>query len=145
MADNPGTKLIGFPNASDSSTVNRKLAARWGGHESFFTRPEGWVGIPDAFLRHCAKLKPYGLTAGEAMFVLQLMSYKWTEDAPFPSYKTVAKRMGITDKMARRYAAALESKGYLRREPRIGSTNRFNLSPLFDALAGALKEERRVA
>ena len=32
-----------------------------------------------------------GLTAAEAMFVVQLMAFKWTEDAPFPSYMTLAK------------------------------------------------------
>jgi DNA-binding MarR family transcriptional regulator len=94
------------------------------------------------FLRHYATLKPYGLTAGEALFVLQLMSFKWTSEAPFPSYKTLAKRMGITDKMARRYAAALEGKGYLKRTARIGNSNSFDLQALFDALSSALNDQK---
>ena len=79
------------------------------------------------------------------MFVLQLMTFKWSATAPFPSYKTIAARMGITDKMARRYAAALEGKGYLRRQSRIGSTNSFDLQPLFDALKRAIGTERKAA
>jgi Helix-turn-helix domain len=128
----------GLPNRPESPTVNRKLAVRWGGQESLFARPEGWVGVPDAFLRLYAKLKPYALTVGEAMFVLELMAYKWSEDAPFPSYKSLAARMGVTDKMVRRYAANLEGKGYLHREGRIGTTNTFNLTPLFASLAAAV-------
>jgi DNA-binding IclR family transcriptional regulator len=73
------------------------------------------------------------------MFVLQLMAFKWSEEAPFPNYTTLAKRMGITDKQARRYAKALEDKGFLIRNPRIGSSNSFDLQPLFDALAYALQ------
>jgi hypothetical protein len=113
---------------------NRSLAKRWGNHESLLEG--GWVGVPVAFLINYGSLIQYGgLTAAEAMFVLQLMAFKWSEDAPFPSYTTLAKRMGITDKQARRYAKALEDKGFLNRTPRIGSTNSFDLQPLFDVLA----------
>ena len=114
------------------------------GSTSLFTRPEGWLGVPDAFLRLYSKLKPYALTVGEAMFVLELMVYKWSVNAPFPSYKSLGKRMGVSDKMVRRYAANLEGKNYLRREARIGSTNAFDLSPLFAALAAALEEEKKL-
>jgi len=139
------SSVTSFPATPDSSTINRKLAARWGHQDTLFARPEGWVGVPDAFLRLYAHLKPYALTAGEAMFVLELMTYKWSEDAPFPSYKSLATKMGVTDKMARRYAANLEAKGYLRRQPRIGSTNTFDLNPLFAALGSALAAEKAVA
>jgi len=53
--------------------------------------------------------------------------------------------MGVSDKMVRRYAANLEGKSYLKREARIGSTNTFNLTPLFQALQNALDEERVAA
>jgi len=136
------SNVLDMQAPADGHAVNHKLVARWGGHPSLFARPEGWLGVPDAFLRHYATLKPYGLTAGEALFVLQLMCFKWTAEAPFPGYKTLAKRMGITDKMARRYAANLEDKGYLKRTARIGNTNRFELTPLFSALATALNEQQ---
>ena len=85
--DKTKASVIGFPPAAESTTVNRRLVARWGGHEGLLARPEGWVGVPDAFLRQYARLKPYGLTVGEAMFVLQLMAYKWSDEAPFPSLR----------------------------------------------------------
>lgn len=114
------------------------MAKRWGNHESLLEG--GWVGVPIAFLSNYGNLLQYGgLTAAEAMFVLQLMAFKWTEQAPLPSYSTLAKRMGITDKQARRYAKAFEEKGFLRRTPRIGSSNSSDLQPLFYALAAALQ------
>lgn len=138
------SNISAFPVTPENSSINRKLAVRWGGQEALFARPEGWVGVPDSFLRLYAHLKPYALTVGEAMFVLELMSYKWSDSAPFPSYKSLAARMGVTDKMVRRYAANLEGKGYLRRQARIGSTNTFDLSPLFGAIVAALDTEKKV-
>lgn len=68
------------------------------------------------------------------MFVVHLMQYKWDEKAPFPAYKTIAQRMHVSVKTARRWAASLEKKGYLRREMRVAETNRFHLKGLIDAL-----------
>ena len=124
---------------TSSLKPNHTLIARWGKHEALFSSRQGWLGVPDAFLRYYDKLQPYGLTTAEAMFVLQLMAYKWTEEAPFPSYNTLSARMGVTTKMARRYAKSLEEKGYLKRTARIGSSNKFELQPLFDALMEAVQ------
>ena len=77
------------------------------------------------------------MTHGEALFVLHLMEFKWDREAPFPSYSTLARRMGVSAKMVRRYAQALERKGYLKRSARTGHTNLFDLTPLFDKLLDA--------
>jgi hypothetical protein len=121
--------------AVEVNVQDRKLAARWGKHENLFSRPEGWVGVPDFFLRGAANLKPYSLTASEQMFILQLMAHKWTEEAPFPSYARLAKRMGISTKQVQRIARSVEAKGYMQRVGRMGGSNKFDLQPLFDALA----------
>jgi hypothetical protein len=121
----------------------RNMGARWGGHTELFS--DGFVGVPETFLTHYATLKPYSLTVSEAMFVLHLMAHKWTPDPPFPSYRTLAKRMGVTDKMARRYASNLEKKGLLKREGRIGGTNAFDLTPLFQILVTTIAAERTAA
>lgn len=121
------------------SQTPRSLTKRWK-HEELFDL--GFVAVPTLFLRHYAHLKPKRLTIGEAMFVLHLMEFKWDADAPFPGYATLAKRMGISDKMTRRHAQSLEAKKYLKRELRVGLTNRFDLSPLFDALLKAVHDER---
>src|SRR6267154_1665070 len=90
----------------------RSASARWGDKPELFAT--GFIVVPHSFLHRYAALKP-PLTPGEALFVLHLMSFKWDRDLPYPSYKTLAQRMGITDKMARRYAQSLDKKGYLRR------------------------------
>ncbi len=87
-------------------------------------------------------LKPFDLTYGEAMFVIHLMQHKWDENAPFPAYKTIAQRMHVSTKSARRWAASLEQKGYLKREMRVGETNRFHLKGLLDALVKLKKGQK---
>jgi hypothetical protein len=126
--------------ANSADVSKHKVIARWGSYPQLFEH--GFLAAPVLFLSLYAKLKPYALTHTEAMFALQLMSFKWTDAAPFPSYKTLAQRMGTSDKMVRRYAKALEEKGYLTREARIGTTNAFNLSGLFAALVATAQAER---
>jgi hypothetical protein len=123
-----------------AAATARSFAKRWKHYELF---ARGFVAVPTLFLHHYAHLKPHALTTGEALFVLHLMEFKWDADAPFPGYSTLAQRMGISDKMARRHAQRLDAKKYLRREIRKGQTNRFDLSPLFDALLKAVEEEKR--
>jgi hypothetical protein len=47
--------------------------------------------------------------------------------------------MHVSTKSARRWAANLEKKGYLKREMRVGTTNRFHLKGLMDALVSLKK------
>jgi hypothetical protein len=73
--------------SQDSKTKMRSLASRWQ-HESLFDK--GFMAVPNCFLELYAHLEPEPLTPAEAMFVLELMSFKWTADAPFPSYERIA-------------------------------------------------------
>ena len=103
---------------------------------------DGHVQVSTFFLENYHRLEPYPLTHGEAMFVVHLMQHKWGEDAPYPAYKTIAKRMAVSDKTARRLAKSLEDKKYLVREIRQANTNRFHLSGLMDALVGLRKKAK---
>jgi hypothetical protein len=100
---------------------------------------DGHVQISTFFLENYHRLKPYPLTHGEAMFVVHLMQHKWGTEAPYPGYKTLAKRMAVSDKTARRLAKSLEDKKYLIREIREAQTNKFHVKKLIDALI-ALKK-----
>ena|ERR1051326_1035246 len=110
---------------------------------------DGHVQISTYFLENYHRLKPYSLTHGEAMFIVHLMQHKWGAEAPYPGYKTIAKRMGVSDKTARRLARSLEDKKYLVREIREAKTNRFHLNKLMSALvtlktgAKTVKEKKR--
>jgi hypothetical protein len=101
-------------------------------------KTDGHVQVSTFFLKNYHQLQPYPLTHGEAMFVIHLMQHKWGADAPFPAYRTLAERMGVSVKTARRFAASLQQKRYLHREYRIGATNLFYLDKLMAALV-ALK------
>lgn len=94
----------------------------------------GHVQVSTFFLENYHRLQPYPLTHGEAMFVIHLMQHKWGAAAPFPAYRTLAQRMGVSVKTARRFAASLQQKQYLHREFRIGATNLFYLDKLIAAL-----------
>jgi len=143
MAATPAENLVNFPSPTQGTQspaeLDRSFAARWK-HPELFSR--GYLVVPTLLLHHYAHLKPYPLSLGELVFVLHLMSYKWDANAPYPSYKTLAKLMGVTDKMVRRHAQSLETKKYLKRVVRVGATNQFDLTPLFDALLKAVESRR---
>ena len=119
-------------STSADKSPSRTFVQRWGGHDELFDR--GFVVVPSTFFRNYSRLKPHPLSGGEALFVLHLMEFKWDAAQPFPGYKTLGQRMGVSDKMVRRYAQGLEAKGFLRRRVRVGRTNLFDLTPLFAAL-----------
>ncbi len=124
----------------------RDIITRWGGHPELLS--QGFVPVPVTFLKNYASFKPFAMTSMEAMLVLQLMVHKWDADDPYPGYKTLAKRLGKTEGYARTLARNLEGKRLLARIVRTGTTNRFNLRPLFDkvkahlAAATATKQAR---
>src|SRR5689334_18410070 len=83
-------------------TPKRDIVTRWGGDAAMVAK--GFVAVPTQFLLSCAAMKPWGLTVPETLFVIHIMSFKWDAKAPFPGYKTVAARMGISEQYARKLA-----------------------------------------
>lgn len=79
------------------------------------------------------------------MLVIHLMRHKWTSEAPYPSFKTLAKRMGVSPQAARIHARKLETKNYLKREFKTGEPNRFHLAGLFSALEELLRQDPKNA
>jgi DNA-binding MarR family transcriptional regulator len=94
----------------------------------------GYTPVANYFLDHYHELKPHSITHGEAMFVIHLMSFKWTEKSPYPAYKTIAEKMGVSHKQTRRFAKSLEGKNFLEREVKQNTTNKFHLRKLITAL-----------
>ena len=127
------------PN-SDKERVDRSIVARWGGHEVL--NSNGWVPVERTFLEFACQMRPFCLNPTETLFVIQLMFHKWDGNAPYPSYRTLARRMGVSETYARKLARQLEAKGFLRRVVREGTTNRFDLGPLFEKLAACVEQER---
>src|SRR5436305_4599818 len=126
-----------MPPLAKKGQRSREVSDRW-------TEPltsGGWTPVSDFFLDHYAQLKP-PITNAEAMLVIHLIRHKWDAAPPFPGFVTLAKRMGISTTATRAHARSLEKKGYLVRQMRVGTTNRFDLTKLFQALEKQLAFER---
>ena len=129
---------VGAAGTAPNPERGRSYADRWRYPELL---APGYLVVPSVFLRHYGRLKPHSLTNGEALLVLHLMDHKWDSAPPFPSYGALARRMGVSVKMVRRYAQTLEQKGYLQRVIRTGNTNLFDLEPLFRKLLSAVQAD----
>jgi hypothetical protein len=118
-----------MPLEGKTARPPREVSARW----TVALTSQGWTPVADFFLDSYAKLSP-PLTNAEAMLVIHLIRHKWDAAPPFPGFTTLAKRMGISPTAARAHARSLEKKGYLVRQMRVGTTNKFDLTKLFAAL-----------
>lgn len=110
--------------SSTRFTTQWGIARRW----TKELAKDGFTPVADVFLDYYCQMN---ITTSEAMFIIQLMKYKWNEKNPYPSFGAIAKKMGVTDTAARNYARNLEKKGLLQRHQRIGDTNEFDLNSLF--------------
>lgn len=107
----------------------------------------GWTPVSDFFLENYHAL-PRPIKTAEAMLVIHIVRHKWTQEKPFPSLKRLAKRMGISATAVRNHLRSLDKKGYVKRVPRSGFSNAFDLEPLFRALEelkNSLPRERNPA
>lgn len=80
-----------------------------------------------------------GLSAQETWLVGALLSYKWTEENPYPSVHTLAKQSGIPRSTIMTYLKLLKEKGIVEVVPRYGKDGRqtsssYNFDGLFDKL-----------
>ena len=114
------------------SKEGHKVAMRW--TEKLVQ--EGFTAISTTFLENYAALT---ISSPEAILIVHLMSFKWDSRHPFPSLTTLARRMGISTTAVRSHARSLEKKGFLHRLQRQGSTNEFDLTPLFVSLEASVK------
>ena len=114
-----------------ASEGKRSLAAelKWGRT----VMNSGACVIPSLLLREQQKL---GLTATQLVVLLNIIDFWWEEDLkPQPRLKTLASRMSMTERQARRHVAALERAGFIRRIERRAhhggsQTNTYDLSGL---------------
>jgi DNA-binding MarR family transcriptional regulator len=113
----------------DTAKMHNAVSDRW----TVALAETGWTPVVNFFIQRYADL-PEPITTPEAMLIIQLMLYKRDEKHPYPSFKTLGKRMGMTPTAARNHARSLQRKGYLTRIVRKGDTNKFDLRPLFKVL-----------
>ena len=111
----------------------RTLSKKWGKA----TVDLGYTVIPSALLRGQARL---GIGANALAVLVHLLDHWWRpEDMPWPSKKTIAKRLRVSNKTVQRAVVELEQAGLLRRKDRYHKTggrtsNEYDLSPLISKL-----------
>lgn len=116
-----------------SNGKDRRVRTRW----TPLLARVGHTPISSAFLEHAHELK---LTPSEQLLLIQILSFKWDEAAPFPAVGTLATRMGVSERQVRKLLAAMEhGAGVIRRVERIGRSNSFDLQPLFEKLEALVR------
>lgn len=93
----------------------------------------GYTPLPNLLISNQAKL---GIAPGEFVVLSTLLSYKWSNDDPYPAIASLAKYTGMASSTVRRHIRSLEAKGLLRRKFREHQTNEYN----FDCLVSRLQQ-----
>lgn len=107
----PAANVVEFP-AAKPARKTPSTEAIWGkavaGH--------GYAGVPAILIRVQGRL---GLSPTQFNIVVQLLEYwRSPERRPFPSKRDLAERMGMSEKTIQTNMAALEKRGFIRRELR---------------------------
>lgn len=106
---------------------------------------EGFTTIPNILLHHRSSL---GLKTHHTMFIIDVMSFKWDEENPFPSYSALAKRSKLSIRHTMRMADELVKMGLLIKTQRFNEdsgaqmTTTFDFRPLVQRLIKASRLER---
>ena len=84
--------------------------------------------VPEALCRY------EGLSQGAKLCWGRLARYQGGEGDAYPSMSTLGEELAVSERQARLYSAELEHQGFLKREPKVGTTNRFVFlwHPIFD-------------
>lgn len=132
------------PDLPDELDFQRgRISARFG-----IVAAAGYQPLPDVLLFHQHEL---GLSSEELNVALHILAHWYApERLPFPSAKTIARRMGVGERTIERYLTQLRQKGYLvkYRRPKGARVRKgHDLTPLIkrlEPLAHKRLEDRRL-
>ena len=103
--------------------------ARWG--EKALSK--GVTVIPTAFLQHAARA---GLKPAQQLLLIHLVSYWWKASRdPFPSFKELRKRTGMSERAISGHLKVLEEKMWIGRKRRYNNSYRYDLDRLARRIA----------
>ena len=103
---------------------------------------EGFTSVPNILLRY---RKHLGIKAKHLALIIDIMSFKWDSENPFPSYTTLAARAGMEERSVKRTMQELEELDLLIRTPRFNEESGAQITTVFDfrPLIKKLTEERQ--
>lgn len=126
----------------EAVAVMEKMADKWG--EAVAAR--GFASVPNylmlinQFLDEEKQLSPI-----EQLVLIQLVGNWWKRDEPpFPAMRTLAARVGASERQVHRAIVRLEADGFLKRVKRkmkgVIASNAYDLSPLAEMLTSIAKQ-----
>ena len=110
-----------MPNKKQDKT---KIVQIWGE-----ILDEGFTSVPNILLRYRSRI---GLKPKHIMLIIDIMSYKWDAEYPFPSNATLAHRAGIEERSVKRITQDLEELGLLTKTPRFDDETGAQVTTVFD-------------
>ena len=110
-----------MPNAKQDKT---KIVQIWGE-----ILDEGFTSVPNILLRYRSQI---GLKPKHIMLIIDIMSFKWDKDSPFPSYSTLSIRAGVEERSIKRITQDLEELGLLVKTPRFDEETGAQVTTVFD-------------
>lgn len=87
--------------------------------------------LPNLLILHQAELR---ITSSELNVVIAILYYKWTEDYPYPSAKTLGDQIGMAEHTVRTHLRNLEHKKILIRIHGKRRSNKYDFAPLLNKL-----------
>lgn len=102
---------------------------------------EGFTTVPNILLKYRKNLR---IKAKHLVLIIDIMSFKWNSENPFPSYTTLAKRAGMEERSVKRTMQELEELHLLRRTQRFNKESGAQITTTFDfrPLVKKLNEEK---
>ena len=90
---------------------------------------EGFTSVPNILLRYRSRI---GVKPKHIMLIIDIMSYKWDSEYPYPSYSTLAHRSGIEERSVKRITQDLEELRLLIKTPRFDDETGAQVTTVFD-------------
>ncbi len=105
-------------------STSTSYAARYGE-----AAEHGCTPLPDVLIRHHRHL---GMTYGEWDLTTQILTYKWTDQHPYPTIDALARAMDVKGRQVQDLLSSLQRKGLLYVNERPGRSNSYDLTPMIE-------------
>lgn len=109
---------------SNNKQDKTKIVQIWGN-----ILDEGFTSVPNILLKYRHNI---GIKSQHLSLVIDIMSFKWDTENPFPSYSTLAKRAGVAERTIKRVTQDLEELNLLIRTPRFDDKTGAQITTIFD-------------
>ena len=90
---------------------------------------EGFTSVPNILLRYRSSLR---IKSHHLALIIDIMSFKWDSENPFPSYSALAERAGMTERRIMQTAQELERLNLLIRTQRFNEDTGVQITTIFD-------------